>query len=182
MPSAAFGARPVRSAELSEALGRVVLASAEADQTLTKVLEGVAGVNDHNWILFRGQSTDWLIQSILELIKFGASPRGVKDDDVVAIRGLVATLQKLHGYRNTVIHGVWTDAPTWGEVDDDDPEWRPRPRFWGRRDDEPVIYCHRTRLRKIPPDQEITVSDVAHLADLIEKVNEDLRKLMSSVR
>lgn len=181
MSSDVFDSKPFRSPELFAAIGQVAIASAEADHTLTRVLEEIASVNDHSWILFRGQSTTWLIGSIVELIKFGGAPIGATADDAASLQGLVKRLDELHNYRNTVIHGVWSTGPRWGELDDDEPEWRPRRRWWGDRDDEQVIYCHRTRLRKIPPDQQMTISDVEYLAELIGIVDHQLKQAMREI-
>jgi hypothetical protein len=171
-----------RSPELREAVGRVTMASAEIDQTLTRLLDEIAGVNDHNWILFRGQSTDWLIKSILELLKFGAAPYRSTVDDLAVMQKLVNEISSLQIHRNMVVHGIWSTRPQWGEVDDEDPAWRPRPRLWGDRDEDTILYCHRTRLRRIPPDQKMTVSDVHHLAKLIEDVDQELVAVMQDIR
>jgi hypothetical protein len=160
---------PRESADLLRAIGRVAMASAHTDRALTELLNRLAGPNDTSWILFEGQSSDWLINSIVEVVKFDSSIATQAARS--AIQDIVRDLRLLYQLRNTIIHGVWDTYPQFSELEDVDPDWRPRPRPWGGWDDDGrVYYCHRTRLRKVPPDQTLTVSDINRTADEFEAV------------
>ena len=154
------------------------MASAEADQTLTQILESVAFVGDYAWILLQGQSTEWLIQSIISVFKISGRPYRSTAEDVERVQQMTGKLKSLQNYRNVVIHGRWSASPLYSEPGGEDPEWHPRPRPWGTIDDEPIFYCHRTRLRKVPPDQELTITDVEHLASQIEQVDSELVEVL----
>lgn len=149
-------------AALAQAIGRVAMRSASSDDTLRFLMADLAETNDPGWMIFEGQSTDWLINQSQALLKAaeGQSAGTPFDSELKAALGKVAGVAKL---RNEIVHGLWTTASNF-----DDSECKPRP-FGNIPSKELLWYCHRSRYYRFEAPSRWTASDVNRVSDQIEE-------------
>lgn len=150
----------VQDERLRAAVGRVAQESALLDEFLRELLDELVGPSDHIWLLFEGQSSEWLIETTLAMLeqvdpyfrKWSATQRrGVEE--------LLNDARKLRPLRNAVIHGVWSYVSI---MEPEDIRSRP----WGEADSgEPVYICTKSRFRKVFAQARFAASDVERLAN-----------------
>lgn len=162
----------VQDERLSAAIGRVAQESALLDEFLRELLDRLVGPSDHIWLLFEGQSSEWLLETTLVMLeqvgpyfrngKWSAKQRR-------RVEELLYGARKLRPLRNAVIHGVWSDVSI---MEPEDIRSRP----WGEADsDEPVYFCTKSRSRKVLAQARFAASDVERLANEFAATYSDLR-------
>lgn len=151
----------VEDAQLFRAVGRVSVESALLDELMREVITELIEGSDYMWILFEGQSTEWLIATVLEILTEMDSHRRIWPDDLHSrFKCIMSGIKKIRPLRNSVIHGNWTyDTPAELTEIASKP-WRTIVH------NEDVYYCNRSRMRDIEEVREFSISDVDHLADL----------------
>lgn len=169
-------------AALESAIGRVAINSAKCDDRLRSILNDLAGNHDGVWLLYEGQTTEWLISTTEMMVEqlnpyFRRWPERLNNDLLAALRDL----KPLRDRRNTVIHGTWELRSKIEHIYDDD-EWGIRPRPWGIRDQADEWCCFRSRFRRYDPPHAYTASDVHFLADRISDVSADAMAAYAVIR
>lgn len=164
----------VEDGDLYRAIGRVASESARMDELLRELIGDVSGVDELLWVLLQGQSSEWLSETCKSILPqrdpyFRRWPKSHH----AKILELLDEFSRYRVIRNAVIHGVWYPYEPFGEED-----FFPRP--WGATDDgSPVYYCTRSRYRKLDEVREMSVCDVAVLA---EKIADVQRRVVSEFR
>ncbi|MCZ7377305.1 hypothetical protein [Micromonospora sp. WMMC250] len=143
--------------ELAAAVGRVAMESALQEELLRDVLALLVG--DSGWILFEGQSAEWLIQACrISLNEVDHWHSRWKESDHERFNELLRQTDHLRKIRNVVVHGRWEDSPYNDEV---------VPRPWGAWENSQAYYCLRSRLRRGFETRAFTVPDLTRLAESI---------------
>ena len=150
---------------LTLAIGKVARESALMDELLREMIGDLLGEPaDIVWILFEGQTSEWLATTLKELLKY-VDPhyrkweKGVHEK-LISTVGELAPLRRL---RNCIVHGVWLHDSAGSE------DWPERP--WGDVDDgTPIYYCFRSKVRDEPEMRELSVRDVEIIAERINDV------------
>ncbi|MCM2392513.1 hypothetical protein [Streptomyces albipurpureus] len=139
------------------------------DELLRELITDISGANEVIWILLQGQSSEWLSETCKSILhERDPYCRRWPESHHANVLELLNKLSRHRVIRNAVIHGVWYPYDPFTEDD-----LLPRP--WGARDDgSPVYYCTRSRYRKIDEARELSVGDVAVLADEIADVQSRL--------
>jgi hypothetical protein len=147
---------------LFRAIGRVAVESAVSDENLRLLLNDLTGSDDVKWILFEGQSTEWLLKAVDAVLSHINPPEDeLSKSHYSNLRASLKEIGALRNYRNTVVHGTWTqDELPWGPG-----ERTPRP--WGKINNQTEWYCMRSRFHKYGPPSVWTVSDVETLANKV---------------
>ncbi|WP_328411007.1 hypothetical protein [Nocardia sp. NBC_00403] len=145
------------------ALGRLVVNSSFMEGCLRNFVHWLA-VSEDAWILFAGQSVDWLIQSGKAMLS------ELEDTDEFALQNIERFKAALEGaktlseQRNHLVHGDWRLK----FLDD----YEPRPR--SSPADDRVFYVAHSRLRRNDRVRQITVVDIELLADQMRELGEEI--------
>jgi hypothetical protein len=150
---------------LLTAIGRVATTSSQLEAALRRVVAELVGGDDAGWIIFEGQSVDWLIQNGLAVL--GQHAEG-SDGTMLSygapgnkLRELFREADKLKGDRNTIVHGDWrTDCVG---VAINEPEFC-RPRSPETLRAEHVFHVVRSRYRKGFEEQAWSIDDIEAVA------------------
>ncbi|MFE7895993.1 hypothetical protein ACFU3E_00340 [Streptomyces sp. NPDC057424] len=170
----------VNDDDLTLAIGKVVRESALMDELLRELIGDLLGeASDVVWILFEGQTSEWLATTPKELLKLvdPVNRKWAKEEHekLISIIGELGLLRRL---RNAVVHGVWLRDPIAYE------EWAGRP--WGNvSDGTPIYYCFRSKQRDEPEVRELSIRDVEAIAekyaDVRVRVVAHFRSMMNAI-
>ncbi|MGP3979393.1 hypothetical protein ACTWQF_36380 [Streptomyces sp. 8N114] len=152
------------NADLFRAIGRVAVESAQVDEMLREMIsELLPGSADDVWILFEGQSSEWLSSTFKTMLAHvdGGRYRLWAPEDHEEFQKLLSWAAQLRVLRNAVIHGTWREEFTLGWTEGDDYVGRP---WKDGQEDEKLFWCIRSRQRKGLQEREFTISDVDRLA------------------
>ncbi|MGW0184460.1 hypothetical protein ACWDV7_01690 [Streptomyces sp. NPDC003362] len=150
----------VNDDDLTLAIGKVVRESALTDELLREMIGDLLGeASDFVWILFEGQTSEWLASTPKELLKLvDPTNRTWAKEEHEKLISIIGELGLLRRLRNSAVHGVWLrDAIAHDE-------WAGRP--WGNvSDGTPVYFCFRSKQRDEPEVRELSVRDVEMIAE-----------------
>ncbi|MEB3371911.1 hypothetical protein [Saccharopolyspora mangrovi] len=174
-------------------IGYVAMSSARLEHALRSLLQLLVNDGDligPSWILFEGQSANWLRESVKGVLSerdpyYRSWPKETHNR-LLDILTRAKTLQEL---RNAVIHGTWYSAdhtPFEEEEDEvaprstqlrvDDLPDRARPYFgWNQPGDETLWHCHVSRQWKYNQAREFTTSDVWLLGEKLDHLAASVR-------
>ena len=152
---------------LYAAIGRVASQSANLDDTLRNLLHDLVGISDEVWVLFEGQSTDWLVNSCRAVFKVTGPSYHWSADLRDRVAQLLARIDSLRRQRNIVIHGVWSRQCFYRH--DEEKHCISRPN--DLKDDSETYYFMRSNQRKIFEEAHLSVADIESLAQDILQAN-----------
>jgi hypothetical protein len=153
---------------LYRALGRLTVESAGLESRLRYVVGRLAGDDDAGWIIFEGQSVDWLISNAKAVLGEHAEMERWPPQENDRILALLPLIQEAHRTRNFMVHGHWVDYCHLGE----DEGCEPRPM--SAPADDRIFHVMRSRYRKGYQEREVAVVDVERLADRMRALARDL--------
>lgn len=139
---------------LHAAIGKVATASAHMEDILRSIVAFLTGSVPEGWLVFEGQSTDWLLQNGQAVL--GQPSSRFKPESVDHMRSLFREAVRLKNDRNLVVHG------TWMANGDDGSGYTPRSA--GTLDASEIFTVARSRFRKRVDWQSWSLADVEELA------------------
>ncbi|MEU1861788.1 hypothetical protein [Streptomyces gardneri] len=159
--------------DLYPALGMLVVASADMESRLRYVVSELAGHDDAGWIVFEGQSVDWLVSNGLAVLgQLGAMQRWPADNSE-RIKAVLLDAQDANRQRNLMVHGEWrSDCIMREEGCVGRPSASPA--------DHRLFHVCRSRYRKGFEERQIAISDVEALAQRIWTIELELRRAMKA--
>lgn len=146
----AFGA-------LYAALGQLVVASAAMEGSLRHLVSWLSGDDDAGWIIFEGQSVDWLVSNGLALLTELEPKKRWPAEDAERLEQVLIGSREIHRLRNAMIHGEWSTECLLEE------DCRRRPD--GSPADTRIFHLVRSRYRKGYEERQVAVADVEATAD-----------------
>ncbi|MFD9926052.1 hypothetical protein ACFWZK_07775 [[Kitasatospora] papulosa] len=154
--------------ELYPALGMLVVASADMESRLRYVVSELAGGDDAGWIIFEGQSVEWLVQNgkaaLGQLEAMKRWPQANSD----RIREALQSTLEANRLRNVMIHGQWrTDCIDWEEC---------TVRPFNGPVDHRIFHVCRSRYRKGFEERQLAISDVEALANKMWFLERELKQ------
>ncbi|MFC8872884.1 hypothetical protein ACFUAC_35440 [Streptomyces sp. NPDC057148] len=159
------------SESLYAALGKLVISSAQMESSLRSLVVWLAGNDEAGWIIFEGQSVDWLSSNGRAVVErhpeLAAWP-----DHLEWIKQLLGDASEAYRSRNLMVHGEWHTVCL-GTQD----------CARGTRSstsEDPVFHVLRSRWRRDSEHRHVAVSEVEELANRMTELAVDLRKPMSS--
>ncbi|MFI0226102.1 hypothetical protein [Streptomyces lydicus] len=153
--------------DLYRALGQLVVATAEMEMRLRDVVGQLAGDDDAGWIIFEGQSVEWLISNGKAVLGEHSDMRRWPTENTARITEALNTTQEVARLRNFLVHGFWRRGCLGGC------ECLPRPAR--SEADHRVFHVHRSRHRKGYDSRLVAVADVITLATKARTVTTELR-------
>jgi hypothetical protein len=160
--------------DLYTAIGKVAVTSAALEQELRYTLDDLAGhLSDETWILFEGQSADWLTQScrsILRLVDGGGHFHWERDHRERLLQ-ILNESDELRRRRNVVIHGMVGESCFSRNDPDSDCIVRPS----GAPEDSRIYFFVRSNQRRAFQEVHLAVVDIEMLAQNIEELTSRLR-------
>ncbi|MFH9215923.1 hypothetical protein [Streptomyces globisporus] len=153
--------------ELYPALGMLVVASADMESRLRYVVSELAGA-DPGWIIFEGQSVEWLVQNGKAVLRELEAARRWPQENSDRIRDAFRSALEANRLRNVMVHGEWrTDCLDWEKC-------MPRPSSGAV--DLRIFHVCRSRYRKGFEERQFAVSDVEALADKMWSLERELKQ------
>jgi hypothetical protein len=167
--------------DLYAAIGRVAASSAILEDTLRSILKDLSDTeySDEAWILFEGQSMDWLINGCFLILKHSGPSHRWYNYGHELIKLLGECKEKLQKDRNVVIHGIWKDYCEWSNEEEEHRNCTLRPS--DSQDDHRIYYFMRSNQRRVFHCVHLAVSDLQELANRIQRVNSELWQLKKEV-
>ncbi|CAM4041733.1 hypothetical protein NONI108955_05770 [Nocardia ninae] len=141
--------------ELYPALGKMLVASSRMEWRLRYLVCWLAGEDQGGWIVFEGQSVDWLVASGRAILGELRYSRRWPDENSDRIENALAEVQAIAAQRNFLVHGDW-DTKCYSE--------NCKPRLRNLPSDDRVFHVARSRYRKGFEEREVAVTDVEKLA------------------
>ncbi|MEV7347134.1 hypothetical protein [Streptomyces sp. NPDC093544] len=163
-PSGAYGFE-----DLYLALGQLVVASADMESRLRYVVAELAGKDDAGWIVFEGQSVEWLVSNGIAVLGQIEEMRRWPAVNSQRIRVALLATQEVNRLRNLMVHGEWRAAcfllgeGCVGRPDSSPPDHR-------------VFHVCRSRYRKGFEERQFAVVDVEALANKMWDLETELRE------
>lgn len=152
---------------LHAALGKLVISSAQMESSLRDLLVWLAGNDEAGWIIFEGQSVEWLASNAHAVLErhpeLAAWP-----DHLNWIKQLVNDAQSANRSRNIMVHGEWH------KVCPGTQDCAPGHRSYTSKD--LVFHVLRSRYRKDSEHYHVAVSEVETLASRLTVLAVDLRE------
>lgn len=155
------------------AIGAVASASADLEHALRTVVTDLVDVGpaEEAWLIFEGQSMDWLITNCKTLV--GNELRLQISESEQVLRDWLSSAERLKNLRNTVIHGRWSVKCRWPDPND---SHMCSPLSATTTDESgPVYHVERSRYRRYAVEQAWGLSEVESLAIEIMDLVDDLR-------
>ncbi|MFC4056663.1 hypothetical protein ACFOY4_43850 [Actinomadura syzygii] len=155
--------------DLYSSLGKLVVASADMESRLRYVVSELAGDDDAGWIVFEGQSVEWLVTNGLAVLGQLEEMRRWPGGNSTRIRSALLEAQNANRLRNLMVHGTWRD-----ECILRDEGCVPRPAtapLEGR-----VYHVCRSRYRKGLEERQFAISDIDALAEKMWTLEQELRE------
>jgi hypothetical protein len=140
------------------------------ESSLRDVVSRLAGSDDAAWIIFEGQSVDWLVSNGLAVLTQREPMERWPTQIVAQFREALSNTQTAYRTRNIMIHGEWRTDCFMGEG------------CIGRSvsipADGPVFHVHRSRYRKGLEERQIAIVDIEALAEHMRELEYELRDAM----
>jgi len=161
---------------LLTAIGRVAASTSMLESALRHVVADLAGGDDAGWIIFEGQSVDWLIQNGIAVLgqhqedEDGNSWRLGRFGRV--LRDLFRAAEGLKNDRNLIIHGEWRTTCLGASINE--PEFC-RPRSSSSAGGDQVFHVLRSRYRKGFEEQAWTIANIEAVASAAEALARNVR-------
>ncbi|MFJ8138844.1 hypothetical protein [Streptomyces sp. NPDC096013] len=155
--------------DLYPALGQLVVASADMESRLRYVVSELAGNDDAGWIVFEGQSVEWLVSNGIALLGQLEEMRRWPTANSQRIRSALLAAQEVNRLRNLMVHGEWRAEcvlPGEGCVG----------RPGGSPPDHRVFHVCRSRYRKGFEERQFAVIDVETIASKMWDLETELRE------
>jgi hypothetical protein len=160
----------VLSNSLLVAIGRVTTASATLENALRHAVMELAGNHDRGWIIFEGQSLDWLIlngNAVLGEYEYGGGLAGRVRKN---LQDLFRRAERLRNDRNIVIHGEWSGACFFPETC--------KSHSPVSKSSENIFHVLRSRYRKGYVEEAWSLSEIESLAS---ELNATAREFDSAI-
>ncbi|WP_433679965.1 hypothetical protein [Nocardia sp. CA-119907] len=158
-----FAANSSEFDDLYPALGRLVVNSSFMEGCLRNFVHWLA-LSDDAWILFAGQSVDWLIQSGKAMLGELDGADEFNLQNIERFQAALGRAKALNEHRNHLVHGDWRL-----QYRDD---YEPRPR--NSPADNRVFFVARSRLRRDASVRQVAVVDIELLADQMRELGEEI--------
>lgn len=158
--------------QLYPALGRLLVACSRMEFQIRCLVSWLAGDDDAGWIVFEGQSVEWLLstgKALLEHLRRGT----LREEHTEAIAKVFAAAQALNGHRNFFAHGDW------GKTCYSENECQTR--AGNLPPDERLFHVTRSRYRKGFQEREVAVSDVEALAEEVVLQTTEMRTIRRAI-
>jgi hypothetical protein len=165
---------------LYSAIGRVASSSANLDDTLRNVLYNLVGPGDEVWVLFEGQSTDWLVSSIRTVLKVAGPSHFWSEGRRERLAELLTQADGLRRRRNVVIHGVWGRACFYRRDEKEFRQCIARP--FNAPDNSETFYFMRSNQRKPLEEAHLSISDINALAVDYDQFNMQIFEIWQESR
>lgn len=158
--------------DLYPALGMLVVASADMESRLRYIVSELAGGHSGGWIVFEGQSVEWLVQNGMAILGQLEAAKQWPQENSDRIRDALRAALEANRVRNLMVHGEWrTDCLDWEEC-------AARPSSGPA--DHRIFHVFRSRYRKGFEERQIAVCDVEALADKMWSLERELRQAMKA--
>ncbi|QEU95155.1 hypothetical protein [Streptomyces kanamyceticus] len=141
---------------LYSALGRVVVASARMESRLRYNVGWMAGDHDAGWIVFEGQSVEWLVSNGKAILGQITEMKWWPSDHSDRIARAFNDIQDAARMRNLLVHGQWAKSCSGDEI------CTARPQT--AKADQRIFHVYRSRHRKGFEEREIAICDLDDLA------------------
>lgn len=155
------------SESLYGALGKLVISSGQMESSLRDLVSWLAGNDEAGWIIFEGQSVEWLAangQAVLERHpELTALPHQME-----WIKQLISDAQSANRSRNLMVHGEWHKVCP-------GPKGCASPSSSGMN--SPVFHVMRSRWRRDSGHHHVAVSEIEALANRMTVLAVDLRSV-----
>ncbi|MGW4371248.1 hypothetical protein ACWEKT_36960 [Nocardia takedensis] len=162
------GATDPDFAEIYPALGRLVINSSYLESRV-RFLLGFLGSSDAVWIVFEGQSVDWMIETGKAIIRESNGLYEFRLQDLDRMTAALGQAKQLNQSRNLFIHGDWSAT-------NDDDYVVPRPA--GSPPADRIYFVSRSRHRKITDTCEVAVADIDLLADRMHDLSIEINDIV----
>ena len=154
---------------LLTAIGLVATSSAKLESSLRFLIGKMTGDHDAGWIVFEGQSMDWLISNSIAVLDEYMEGRGQSNDNIASycrdLRDPIKRATELRVDRNVVIHGEWSRNCFLG-VDEDGYGCKPHSDDSLRGGE--VCHVIRSNYRKGSKEEAWNISEIEICAAEIE--------------
>ncbi|QIS19556.1 hypothetical protein [Nocardia terpenica] len=171
------------SGELLTAIGRVATASATLEAQVRFAVGDLAGgIGGEGWIIFEGQSMDWLILNGIAVLgeynlEYGGYTSAFRNS-IEQMKKCLRDVEKVKSERNTIIHGEWSSSCVTG--------WEPGdclPHSTETTDApaETIFHVVRSRYRRGYQEQQWSVAEVNKLAEEIRILTGRIRNARKKV-
>ncbi|MEU0540981.1 hypothetical protein ABZ319_14030 [Nocardia sp. NPDC005978] len=151
------------------AVGSVAIASADLEGAVRRVVADLCNADPVNgtWLVFEGQSMDWLIQNgkVLVSDEFDSARRHGHGD----LPNLFRQAERLKAERNLVIHGQWYPECSYPHPEDAALMCTPHSADTYAQAG-PVCHVEGSRYRKWSLEQAWAVSEIEELADRLDQL------------
>lgn len=158
------------------AVGSVAIASADLEGALRQAVADMCNADpvDGTWLVFEGQSMDWLIQNGKMLVsdEFHSARRRTHGD----LPDLFRLADRLKIERNVVIHGRWYPECSYPHPEDAASMCAPHSAGTYAQSG-PVYHVTGSRYRKWSMEQAWAVSEIEELADQLDQLSSRLHSI-----
>jgi hypothetical protein len=162
---------------LITAIGRVVISSVRLETALRYVVGKLSGDHDAGWIIFEGQSADWLILNgnavLNEYIEVHGEDGRVLGSSGKHLRSLFKEAEILKNDRNIVIHGEWLKKCFFASVHE--PQ-NCRPHSSNSLGSGELYHVLRSRYRRGFVEEAWNITDIETLASKMDALTQELNK------
>ncbi|AZM90270.1 hypothetical protein [Streptomyces sp. W1SF4] len=148
--------------------------SAELESRLRHTLSWLAGDDDAGWIVFEGQSVDWLISNGRAVLGQHAAMKRWPAEQNERLLHLLPEIQEVNRTRNFIVHGLWAAECFLDEDCEQRPQHSPL--------DDRLFHVVRSRYRKGYQEREVAVSDIDELADRMVSLAASLDEAVKAAR
>jgi hypothetical protein len=159
---------PDEFVDLFPALGKLVVASAAMESRLRFAVSDLAGADDRGWIVFEGQSVEWLVTNGLAVLGQLEGTSRWPEENSARIRAALQEAQNVNRHRNLMVHGTWDTDCLLREGCIERPANSPA--------DSRIFHVCRSRYRKGYEERQFAVCDVEALADKMWDLEHELRQ------
>ncbi|MFB8279582.1 hypothetical protein [Nocardia colli] len=160
--------------ELYPALGQLLVASGRMELQVRCLVAWLAGSDDVGWIVFEGQTVEWLVSTgrALQAERMCTQPTQKDREHLERTAQAFMAAQELNGQRNFLAHGDWRSACYSEEC---------RTRARNLPQDDRQFHVLRSRYRKAFDERVVAVSDVEVLAQQINDLANDIRVIRRAI-
>lgn len=147
-------------------LGKLVTESASMEISLRYVVSWLSGNDDAGWIIFEGQSIDWLVSNGLAMVSELKPPPSLPSANMKRIQKVFNDAQQAYRLRNTMVHGEWLLDCLMKEDCVKRPSTSPP--------DNRIFHVCRSRYRKGIEEHQVAIIDVELLSQRMSDIKDEL--------